>query len=232
MGASIFVGGLTTFLSVCPLVLSTTHIFITVFWSFFALVVLGFTHGLILLPVVLSLIGPVSTHQKEIDSQSTSKQQCSPPAATTKGRDSSSESSTSSTSSNKDDEPVRQSYSEEEIDERDVKKKASETKRTVPFLGPSFDLEMIEEGPGSRPESTTSVKSRRSTLVEAPSDELRAPLALAVPKGVMAASILGKLADVYSNDGLYNCGVELSEYDFFESNCALPTVRLSQRELS
>jgi Patched family len=236
MGASIFVGGLTTFLSVCPLLLSSTYIFITVFWCFFALVVLGFTHGLILLPVVLSLIGPVSTHHKELDSQSTTKKQRSPPAATTKGHNSSSESSTSSMSSNKHDEPILHSYSDEEVEERVDKKKALDKKRAVPFLGPSYELEMIEEGQGSRPESTTSAKSRRSNIMEAPSDELQTPRALSLSKAAMASTILGKLAAVYSNDVLYNCGAELSEFDFFETvathTCSSPTTRPPKMELS
>lgn len=60
MGSSIMLGGLTTFLGVVPLCFSTTKIFMIVFKSFFAMVVLGLAHGLILLPVVLSLIGPTT----------------------------------------------------------------------------------------------------------------------------------------------------------------------------
>jgi hypothetical protein len=178
----------------------------------------------------LSLIGPISTHHKEIDSQST------PPGATTKGHDSSPESSTSSTSSNKHDESVLQSYSEEEVEERVDEKKVIDKKRKVPFLGPSYELEMIEEGAGSRPESTTSARSRRSNIIEAPSDEQQTPRALSVSKAAMASSILGKLANVYSNDVLYSCGAELSDYDFFEAvathACSSPTTRPPKRELS
>ena len=61
MGASIMLGGLTTFLGVVPLCLSSTKIFMTVFLAFFAMVVLGVAHGLILLPVILSLVGPTTT---------------------------------------------------------------------------------------------------------------------------------------------------------------------------
>lgn len=60
MGASILLGGLTTFLGVVPLVFSTTKIFFSVFLAFFGMVLLGVTHGLILLPVILSLIGPTT----------------------------------------------------------------------------------------------------------------------------------------------------------------------------
>jgi len=58
MGASILLGGLTTFLAVVPLCLSSTKIFMTVFLAFLAMVVLGILHGLVLLPVILSLVGP------------------------------------------------------------------------------------------------------------------------------------------------------------------------------
>ena len=58
MGVSILVGGLTTFLAAVPLAFSTAEVFRTVFYSFFAMVSLGVTHGLILLPVLLSYFGP------------------------------------------------------------------------------------------------------------------------------------------------------------------------------
>lgn len=58
MGSSILLGGATTFLGILPLMVSTTQIFATVFFTFLGIVVLGMSHGLILLPVVLSLWGP------------------------------------------------------------------------------------------------------------------------------------------------------------------------------
>jgi Patched family len=60
IGASVAIGGATTFLAVVPLAASSLEIFMTVFSAFFAMVVLGCTHGLILLPVVLSLVGPTT----------------------------------------------------------------------------------------------------------------------------------------------------------------------------
>ena len=58
MGSSVFVGALSTCLAVIPLALSTSGIFSTVFVSFMAMVTLGIGHGVILLPVVLSICGP------------------------------------------------------------------------------------------------------------------------------------------------------------------------------
>ena len=63
IGASVLIGGVTTMLGVVPLAFSTSEIFFTVFIIFFGLVVLGLLHGLVLLPVLLSLCGPV----EEID---------------------------------------------------------------------------------------------------------------------------------------------------------------------
>jgi len=58
MGASILLGGLSTFLGTMLLVFASSDIFYTIFIVFFGIVVLGVSHGLILLPVVLSIIGP------------------------------------------------------------------------------------------------------------------------------------------------------------------------------
>lgn len=57
MGSSIFVGAISTFLGTLPLAFSTSEIMKTVFVAFVGLVTLGAGHGLILLPVLLSMFG-------------------------------------------------------------------------------------------------------------------------------------------------------------------------------
>ena len=72
MGSSIVCGAFTTFLGTVPLAFSTSTIFKTVFILFLGLVLLGTAHGLILLPVVLSTVGPevVVSCSAEVSSES------------------------------------------------------------------------------------------------------------------------------------------------------------------
>jgi Niemann-Pick C1 protein len=58
MGSSILIGGISTFLGILPLAFSSSEIFTTIFLTFLGLVTLGCGHGLILVPVILSTIGP------------------------------------------------------------------------------------------------------------------------------------------------------------------------------
>jgi hypothetical protein len=62
MGASILLGGLSTCLAVLPLAFGTSMVVRTVFLCFFALVCLGVSHGLVFLPVILCMFGPVNVN--------------------------------------------------------------------------------------------------------------------------------------------------------------------------
>lgn len=61
MGSSILMGGFSTFLGVLPLLFSSSELMSTLFYGFIGMVLLGCSHGLILLPVILSLTGPLET---------------------------------------------------------------------------------------------------------------------------------------------------------------------------
>lgn len=58
MGAAVLAGGLSTFLAVAVLLFSDSYVFFVLSRQFCLTVVLGLAHGLILLPVMLSLFGP------------------------------------------------------------------------------------------------------------------------------------------------------------------------------
>jgi len=58
IGAAVLNGALTTFLAVVVLLFSSSYVFVTLSIQFALTVVLGATHGLVLLPVLLSLLGP------------------------------------------------------------------------------------------------------------------------------------------------------------------------------
>jgi len=62
MGASVVLGGTSSFLGVLPLAISKTLMINVIFINFISLMIIGITHGLILLPVLLSLMGPIDTH--------------------------------------------------------------------------------------------------------------------------------------------------------------------------
>ena len=65
IGAAVLNGALSTFLAVMLLSVSESYVFRVLFKQFFATVVLGAAHGLILLPVLLSLVGPEAFTRSE-----------------------------------------------------------------------------------------------------------------------------------------------------------------------
>ena len=60
IGPAVLNGGISTFLAFVLLSTSKSIIFLTFFKVFFLVVVFGLFHGLLFLPVVLSLLGPES----------------------------------------------------------------------------------------------------------------------------------------------------------------------------
>merc|ERR1711902_407716 len=61
IGAAVINGGTTTFLALLFCGLSSSHVYQTFFKVFCLTVVFGLFHGLVLLPVVLSILGPEHT---------------------------------------------------------------------------------------------------------------------------------------------------------------------------
>jgi predicted RND superfamily exporter protein len=58
IGSAVMNGGLSTFLAVCLLGTSQSYVFRVLFQCFFLTVTLGLAHGMLFLPIVLSLVGP------------------------------------------------------------------------------------------------------------------------------------------------------------------------------
>jgi len=58
VGSAVLNGGISTFLAVMLLSVSKSYVFRVLFQTFFLTVVLGLAHGMIVLPALLSLIGP------------------------------------------------------------------------------------------------------------------------------------------------------------------------------
>jgi hypothetical protein len=69
IGPAVLNGGFTTFLAISLLIFSSSHVFITFFKVFLLTVMFGLYHGLIFLPVILAMVGPLpSDCEKEGDS--------------------------------------------------------------------------------------------------------------------------------------------------------------------
>ena len=65
MGPAVLNGGCSTFLAFAMLVTSRSYVFKTFFKIFLLIVVFGLYHGLVLLPVLLSILGPKGEEEEE-----------------------------------------------------------------------------------------------------------------------------------------------------------------------
>jgi len=77
IGMAVLNGGITTFLALFFCSFSSAHVFITFFKVFCLTVLFGLYHGLVLLPVLLSIIGPASSSARSSDDSSIATQSCS-----------------------------------------------------------------------------------------------------------------------------------------------------------
>ena len=75
MGSSVFHGAFSTFLAIVTLSPSQSYIFKTFFKMWFGIIVFGVANGFILLPVLLSLCGPLNkvNHSEFEKSEATEK---------------------------------------------------------------------------------------------------------------------------------------------------------------
>jgi len=64
MGSSVIHGGLSTFFAIVVLVGARSYIFVVFFKLFFGIIVFGMANGFLLLPIILSFIGPVSEDEE------------------------------------------------------------------------------------------------------------------------------------------------------------------------
>lgn len=65
MGPPVFYAGFSTFLAIIVLAFAKSYIFQVIFQGFLFLIVFAFLHGLILGPILLSLVGPKSFYESE-----------------------------------------------------------------------------------------------------------------------------------------------------------------------
>ena len=71
MGSSVFHGGFSTFIAIIVLAPSQTYIFLVFFRLWFGIILFGLANGFILVPVILSIIGPTYTIDDHSDSGKT-----------------------------------------------------------------------------------------------------------------------------------------------------------------
>ena len=90
MGSSVIHGGVSTFLAIIVLGLAKSYIFVVFFKLWFGIIVFGMANGFILLPIILSYIGPVSedeAHKVELERRVSMRRQSSLKAGGSKTTD-------------------------------------------------------------------------------------------------------------------------------------------------
>jgi len=65
MGSSVFHGAFSTFLAIVTLSPSNSYIFVSFFKMWFGIIVFGLANGFVLLPVMLTLWGPLNVVQHD-----------------------------------------------------------------------------------------------------------------------------------------------------------------------
>ena len=60
MGSSVFHGGVSTFLAISVLAFSKSYVFVVFFRLWVGIIIFGMANGFLLLPIILSMIGPVN----------------------------------------------------------------------------------------------------------------------------------------------------------------------------
>ena len=75
MGSSVFHGGFSTFLAISVLAFAKVYTFVVFFKTWFCMIIFGMLNGMVLLPVILSIFGPVDaavsqeSHEEKTASQ-------------------------------------------------------------------------------------------------------------------------------------------------------------------
>lgn len=69
MGSSVVHGGISTFLAVLVLSMAKSYIFVVFFKLWFGIVVFGMSNGFILLPIILSFVGPTPDFTEKVQAQ-------------------------------------------------------------------------------------------------------------------------------------------------------------------
>lgn len=67
MGSSVFHGGFSTFLAIIALSAANSYIFVVFFRLWFGIIVFGMANGFLLLPIILSFVGPLGEVAEEAD---------------------------------------------------------------------------------------------------------------------------------------------------------------------